>query len=64
MQNLKQWMASQNLTQERLAEKLGVTQGAVSHWLVGRARPSLDVLLDLEEVTGLTLHQLLDKDDA
>ena len=64
MQNLKTWMASQNLTQEQLAEKLGVTQGAVSHWLVGRWRPNIDTLLDLEELTGLTVHQLLDKDAA
>nr|WP_225422580.1 S24 family peptidase [Pseudomonas huaxiensis] len=49
-----------NLTQEQLAERLGVTQGAVGHWLRGKRRISLErmnkmlVALELEMEMGAT----------
>lgn len=37
-------MKELGVTQERLAEKLGVTQGAVAHWLSGRREPDLQTI--------------------
>lgn len=37
----KSLMKSQGITQEQLAEHLGITKGAVSHWLNARREPSL-----------------------
>ncbi|MGM1179030.1 helix-turn-helix domain-containing protein, partial [Serratia marcescens] len=31
-----------SVTQERLAEHLGKTQGAIGHWLNGRREPGVD----------------------
>lgn len=53
----KEKMKSLGITQEVLAERLGVTKGAVSHWLNGRREPSLDLIslimkeLNLPEIT-------------
>ena len=35
----KSRMKEVRMTQEALAEKLGVTQGAIGHWLNGRREP-------------------------
>lgn len=53
----KDRMRTLGITQEGLAERLGVTKGAVSHWLNGRREPSIDLIsqimqaLDLQEIT-------------
>ncbi|MGU5543311.1 LexA family protein [Aeromonas veronii] len=41
------------ITQERLAEKLGVTQGAIGHWLNKRREPSIDMILAILGELGL-----------
>lgn len=35
------------ITQEALAERLGVTQGAIGHWLNKRREPSMDIILNI-----------------
>ncbi|MBX8534563.1 helix-turn-helix domain-containing protein [Pseudomonas cichorii] len=37
-------MKDLGITQEKLAEHMGVSQGGVAHWLSGRREPSLDVI--------------------
>ena len=46
-------MKELDLTQDVVAEKMGVTQGAVAHWLGGRREPSLDVIARLLSLLGL-----------
>lgn len=46
-------MKELKLTQERLAEILGVTQGAVAHWLGGRREPDLQTIAAILNVLGL-----------
>ena len=41
---LKRWLKANNLTEHALAERLHVTQGAVSHWMTGRRKPGFEVL--------------------
>lgn len=48
-----------DLTQEDVAQKLGVTASAVSTWEAGRARPRLDKLTQLAELFGVTVSELM-----
>lgn len=49
----------QNWSQGDLAERLHVTDKAVSRWETGRGLPSLDLLEPLAEALGLTVSELL-----
>ncbi len=49
----------QNLTQRELAERLGVTDRAVSKWENGRGLPDLSLLVPLCEVLGISVNELL-----
>ena len=47
------------LSQEQLAEKIGVSRQAISKWESGTATPELDKLLALSECFGITLDELV-----
>ncbi len=49
----------QNLTQSRLAEKLGITDRAVSKWETGKSLPDASVMLELCGILGITVNDLL-----
>lgn len=49
---------SLNLTQEALAQKLGVTNQAVSKWESGQACPDIQLLPELADLFGVTLDEL------
>lgn len=50
---------NKGLTQEQLAEKLGVTNKTVSRWETGKYMPDLSLLKQLSEELGITLNELL-----
>ena len=50
---------SKNLTQAALAEKLGITDRAVSKWERGKGLPDVSLMLDLCEIFGITVNELL-----
>jgi len=56
---LRAAMREKHISQEQLAERLGVTQGAVSKWLLGRASPEDSRWPDIAAAVGLTTVQLL-----
>jgi len=47
------------LTQLQLAEKLGITDRAVSKWETGKAMPDLSVMQELCGILGITVNDLL-----
>ena len=49
----------QDLSQEELAEKLGVSRQAVSKWERSEASPDTDNLIALAKIYGLTLDELV-----
>lgn len=49
----------QNLTQEKLAEKLGITDRAVSKWETGKSLPDASIMLELCGILGITVNDLL-----
>ncbi len=48
-----------NLTQAALAEKLGITDRAVSKWERGKGLPDVSLMLDLCNIFGITVNELL-----
>lgn len=44
---VKAKMKQSRVTQEQLAEQLGVSQGAVAHWLSGRREPTLETIKNI-----------------
>ncbi len=49
----------QNLTQLQLAERLGVTDRAISKWECGRSLPDASIMLALCEELGINVNELL-----
>ena len=49
----------QDLTQGQLAEKLGITDRAVSKWENGRAMPDSSLMLDLCNILNISVNELL-----
>ena len=47
------------ISQEELAERLSVTQGAVSQWENGATSPRTEMLLRIAEVLNVTVDELL-----
>lgn len=47
------------LTQEKLAEKLGVTDRAVSNWETGKSMPDLSLFVPLCEILEITINDLM-----
>ena len=48
-----------NLTQAQLAEKLNITDRAISKWETGKAMPDSDIMLDLCCILGVNVNELL-----
>ena len=48
-----------NLTQMQLAEKLGITDKAISKWERGIAMPDTSIMLTLCDILGISVNQLL-----
>ena len=48
-----------NLTQAQLAEKLDITDRAISKWETGKAMPDSDIMLDLCDILGIKVNELL-----
>ena len=48
-----------SLTQMQLAERLGITDRAVSKWETGKAMPDTAIMLELCEILGISVNELL-----
>ena len=58
-ENIKQLRKQRALTQEQLAEALGVTVGAVYKWENGRSFPEIAMLMQLADLFGVSLDALV-----
>lgn len=68
-ERLLKYRKQHGLSQEELAEKIGVSRQAVSKWERAEASPDTDNLIELAKIYGVTLDELLngknpDKDDT
>ena len=62
--NIKQLRQQKNMTQEQIAEKLGVTYQAVSKWENDISCPDITLLPSLAKKLGMTLDELLVGEEA
>lgn len=58
-ENIRQLRLERGMTQEQVAEKIGMTRQALSSYESGRTRPDIDTLIKLSEIYGTDLHGLL-----
>ena len=56
---LLEYRKQHNLSQEELADKIGVSRQAVSKWERAEATPDTDNLILLAEIYGVTLDELI-----
>lgn len=61
-QKLKESRTAAGLSQEALAQKLGVTRQTVSSWEKNRSYPDIGSLIKLSDLYGLSLDELLNED--
>ena len=47
-----------NLTQMQLAEKLNITDRAISKWETGKSLPDSSIMLELCDVLGISVNDL------
>jgi transcriptional regulator with XRE-family HTH domain len=57
--NLKALRKAERISQERLAEKVGVSRQSVSKWETGKSLPDASVMLDLCKILEITVNDLL-----
>ena len=57
---LKELRKEKNITQEELAEKMGVARRTVSRWETGANMPDMDILIDISDFYGVDLREILD----
>jgi transcriptional regulator with XRE-family HTH domain len=58
-QRLKEWRNKQGLTQQALAQKLGVARATVASWEIGRTEIPYEALKKLKEEFNLDLNWLI-----
>jgi len=58
-EQIKGLRKDRDLTQERFAEKLGVTRQAVSNWENDRNLPDIEMLIRMSSVFGVSLDELI-----
>ena len=57
---LKELRKEKNITQEQLAEKMGVSRRTVSRWETGMNMPDMDILIDISDFYEVDLREILD----
>ncbi len=57
---LKELRKEKNITQEELAEKMGVSRRTVSRWETGSNMPDMDILIDISDFYEVDLREILD----
>lgn len=62
--NIARLRRQQGISQENLAEKLGVSRQAISKWESGAATPEIDRLIELSRLFHVTLEELLGLEEA
>lgn len=63
-EQIRTYRRRQDLSQEALAERMGVSRQAVTKWETGKARPSTEKLLRLSQVLEVPLEQLTGAEPA
>ncbi|MBR7019732.1 MAG: helix-turn-helix transcriptional regulator [Lachnospiraceae bacterium] len=57
---LKELRKEKDITQEQLAEEMGVARRTVSRWETGANMPDMDILIDISDFYKVDLREILD----
>lgn len=60
--SIKTVRESKNLTQQYIANELGISRTSVAMWETGEAMPRADKLPDLARILGCTIDELFAKE--
>ena len=58
-ENIRSFRKQRKMTQEKLAEALGVTVGAVYKWESGQSQPELNLLVEMADFFDISVDALL-----
>lgn len=58
-ERIYQLRKEKNMTQQDLADRLGVSRQAVSRWEMGTAKPEIESLTAMSKIFGLSLDELV-----
>ena len=56
---IKELREKRKITQKELSEKIGVSDKTVSKWETGKSMPDSSIMLELCEILGITVNELL-----
>lgn len=56
----KDILESKNISQQKLADKIGVGQQAVSKWANGQRTPSVDTMVKIADALGISWKTVAD----
>lgn len=62
--NLEYYIGRSGLSQKNLAEKIGVSKGAITNWLNGSNSPNIEVLARLCQVLDVKMSDMLTRKDS
>ncbi|MFA5537245.1 MAG: helix-turn-helix transcriptional regulator [Bacillota bacterium] len=62
-EKIQQLRKRNNLSQEQLADKLGISRQSISKWESGQSVPEVDKIIQLSDIFGVTTDYLLKKVD-
>ena len=62
MMRLKQIIAESGLTQQQVAEGVGVSPQAINHYINGRREPDISTLIKLADFFNVTVDYLVGRD--
>lgn len=57
--NIKNYRKKNNMSQDELAEKLGVSRQSISLWETGQTQPTIDNIIALSKVFNISSDMLL-----
>ena len=63
-ENLKKFRTQKGLSQQKLAELVGVSQTAIYNWEKGERTPKMDAITKIADVLGVKLSDLIPTDQA
>lgn len=58
-QNLKHYRKLNHLTQEQLAEKLGMSHQMISYYEKGQRECTIDCLIEIADIFGISVDELV-----
>jgi transcriptional regulator with XRE-family HTH domain len=58
----KRIMRERKITQQELADRLGITRGALGHWLTGKRIPRYESICAMSRILGVPVTQLTEPD--